>query len=68
VSVFYNRSTSDVILKVTQQDSNWALEIIIPKSDFNTYEIDENHVTVEDLEDRVVFKTNLAEFNLKLNF
>ena len=68
ISVFYNRSISNVELKVTQQNTNWTLDIIIPKSDFKTFEVDENQVSIEDLGDKVSFKTTQTDFNLKLIF
>ena len=40
--------------------------MVIPKTDFKTYEVNENKVTIEDLGKMFRFKTNLSEFNLKL--
>jgi glycogen debranching enzyme len=66
VSMFYNRSNTEVDLKVVQTNTNWTLDIVISKTDFKNYEVDQNQVVIEDLGETVRFKTNLSEFNLKL--
>ena len=66
VSMFYNRSNTEVDLKVVQTNTNWTLDIVISKTDFKNYEVDRKHITIEDLGETVRFKTNLSEFNLKL--
>ncbi len=66
VSVFYKRSNTEVDLKVVQTNTKWTLDIVIPKTNFKNYKVDQNHVAIEDLGETVRFKTNLSEFNLKL--
>ncbi len=66
ISIFYNHSNSDAELKVLQQNTNWILEIIIPKTDFKSYEVDQNKVNIEDTNDAVIFKTTTKETIIKL--
>ena len=67
VSVFYNRSNTEMELKVLQHNPNWTLEIVIPKTDFKSYEVDKTAVSVEDMDDHVMFRTNATEVSLKFN-
>jgi hypothetical protein len=55
-----------VELKVVQQNTNWTLEIVIPKTDFKNYEVDNTKVSVEELGNHVVFKTKSSDVILKL--
>jgi hypothetical protein len=66
VSVFYNRNEGEVELKVVQQNTNWTVEIVIPKTDFKNYEVDNTKVSVEELGYHVVFKTKSSDVILKL--
>jgi glycogen debranching enzyme len=66
VSIFYNRNEGEVELKVVQQNTNWTLEIVIPKTDFKNYEVDNTKVSVEELGNHVVFKTKSTDVILKL--
>jgi hypothetical protein len=66
VSIFYNRNEGEVELKVVQQNTNWTLEIVIPKTDFKNYEVENTKVSVEELGNHVVFKTKSTDVILKL--
>jgi glycogen debranching enzyme len=66
VSIFYNRNEGEVELKVVQQNTNWTLEIVIPKTDFKNYEVDNTKVSAEELGNHVVFKTKSTDVILKL--
>ncbi|MFC4721132.1 glycogen debranching protein [Geojedonia litorea] len=66
VSVFYNRSKTVTELKVMQDNTNWTLEIVIPKTDFKTFEIDKTQISVEENDDSFTFKTKSKSAILKL--
>jgi len=67
VSVFYNQSEGKVELKVLQQNTNWTLKIVIPKIDFESFEVDQSKVSIEDNGDNVIFKANANETVIRLN-
>ena len=50
-----------------QQNPDWTLEIVIPKTDFKSYEVDKTEVSVEDMDDRVMFRIKATDVSLKLN-
>jgi len=66
ISVFYTKSDGELELKVLQENSNWTLEIVIPKKDFKNYEVDQSKVTVEDNGNQMIFKTTDIETVVKL--
>ncbi|TVZ59098.1 hypothetical protein NA63_1623 [Flavobacteriaceae bacterium MAR_2010_105] len=67
VSVFYNRSDHTTELKVIQEHADWTLEIVIPKTDFKTFEIDKTKVMIEENDTSFTFKTKSKALVLKLN-
>jgi len=66
VSIFYNSSGNEVELKIQQENTNWTMEIVVPKADFNSYEVDQNQVTIEENYETVSFKTTQSETIIKL--
>ncbi|RIA10327.1 hypothetical protein OE09_2182 [Flavobacteriaceae bacterium MAR_2010_72] len=67
VSIFYNRSDHTTELKVIQEHADWTLKIVIPKTDFKTFEIDKTKVTIEENDSSFTFKTKSKALVLKLN-
>lgn len=66
VSVFYNKNDGETELKVQQSNTNWTLEIVIPKVDVKRYDVDKSKVSVEEKEDRLIFRTTSKEAIIKL--
>ena len=66
VSVFYTKSNGELVFKVLQKNTNWTLIIIIPKTEFKSYDVDQHNVTVEDDGSQVIFKTSRTETFIKL--
>ncbi|HEX9827726.1 MAG TPA: glycogen debranching protein, partial [Flavobacteriaceae bacterium] len=65
VSIFYNKIDGETKLKVQQSNTNWTLEIVIPKVDLKSYDVDKSNVNIEELENRLVFKTIQKEIIIK---
>ena len=67
ISVFYTKSNGELVFKVLQKNTNWTLIIIIPKTEFKSYDVDQHNVTVEENGDNLVFKTSENNISLKIN-
>jgi glycogen debranching enzyme len=66
VSVFYNKNVGETELNVKQSNTNWTLELVFPKTDAITYEVDKTKVTAEEKEDHLIFRTTSKEIIIKL--
>jgi len=66
VSILYSASGNEVELKVNQVNTNWTLEIVIPKIDLENYEVDHSQIVIEESDETVSFKTTQSETIIKL--
>jgi len=67
VSILYSASGNEVELKVNQVNTNWTLEIVIPKIDLENYEVDHSQIVIEESDETVSFKTTQSETIIKPN-
>ncbi len=68
ISVFYTKSDGLLTLRVEQENSDWEVEIIIPKEDNkNSFEVTKSSVEPEIVDGKYVFdsKASTSEFVLK---
>ncbi len=66
VSILYSASGNEVELKVNQVNTNWTLEIVIPKIDLENYEVDHSQIVIEESDETISFKTTQSETIIKL--
>jgi glycogen debranching enzyme len=61
ISVYYNKTDDMLELKAVQTNANWTLEIKLPKSEFKTYHVNNDNITLIESEDYFIFKSKEKE-------
>jgi len=57
ISVFYEKKDKTTTVKVTQSESNWALEVVLPKTENENYEIAEGNAEITTTENQIIYLT-----------
>lgn len=66
ISINYNKTETNLELKVWQTNTNWTLEIKLPKTDYKSYTVDESLVKVTVNDTHFVFITQQNEAVIKM--
>ncbi len=66
VSVYYSNSTESSRIKATQSQTDWTLEIRLPKSDNSTIRVIEGDVVVTEVDSRWIYRTQNLELTIEI--
>ena len=67
ISMHYSKTDNNLELKVLQTNTNWTLEIKLPKTDYKSYTVDESLITVTANDTHFVFITKQSEAVIRCN-
>lgn len=67
VSMYYNKTENNLELKVLQTNTNWTLEIKVPKTDYKSYTVDESLIKATTNDTHFVFITKQNEAVIRCN-
>lgn len=61
ISISYNKTDKNLEIKTSQTNTNWILEIKLPKTLLKTYDVNKEHVKIIEDDECIIFKTQQKE-------